>query len=321
MAVTRRTFFNFAAGCLSLSGADTQPVIPVIDSHIHLFDTNRPQGVPWPPKDNTALYKPALPARYEQISRAFHVVGAVEIEASPWLEDNQWVLDIAQQNPMIVGTVGNLEPGEPAFREQLARFHKNPLFRGIRYGNLWGRDLGARLSKPAFIEDLTALAEAGLGMDTANPDPALINAVVRLTDKLPGLRIVIDHLPQLQTPDDQDAARRYERDLLELGKRPTVYIKVSEVLRKVNGQVLLDPSSYRPVLDRLWDIFGPERLIYGSDWPNSDLWGTYAQVIGIVWPYFLKKGRDAAEKYFWRNSLAAYRWVRRTGDQPSVTVQ
>jgi L-fuconolactonase len=311
---------SFVATCLGSRASADEPAIPIIDSHIHLFDTTRPQGVPWPPKDNSVLFKPALPARYEKIARPFGVVGAIEIEASPWLEDNQWVLDLAEKNPIIVGTAGDLEPGKSDFRNQLARFHRNPLFRGIRYGNLWGRDLGARLSEPAFIADLKLLQEAGLELDMANPDPALINHAVRLTDKLPDLRIVIDHLPQLQPPNTPEAQRSYEQDLLELGKRPNVYVKVSQVLRKVNGRVPLDMSLYKPVLDQLWQIFGPDRLIYGSDWPNSDLWGTYAQVIGIVRPYFLSKGRDAAEKYFWRNSAAAYRWVPRSDDQPSLRV-
>jgi predicted TIM-barrel fold metal-dependent hydrolase len=315
--LNRRTFLKVAVADLASHAVADEPSIPIIDSHIHLFDTTRPQGVPWPPKDNAVLYRPALPARYEKIARPFGVVAAIEIEASPWLEDNQWVLDLAAKNPIIVGTVGHLEPGQPEFRSQLERFHRNPLFRGIRYGNLWGRDLGARLSEPAFVADLKLLQESGLELDTANPDPALIHDVVRLTDRLPSLRIIVDHLPQLQPPSDPNAQRSYERDLLELGNRPNVYVKVSQVLRKVDGRVPLDSSLYKPILDRLWEIFSSDRLIYGSDWPNSDLWGTYAQVIGIVRQYFLSKGRDAAEKYFWKNSGAAYRWVRRTADQPS----
>jgi L-fuconolactonase len=129
----RRQFLNLAAA--ALVPVDTS--IPIIDTHIHLFDTKRSQGVPWPPKDDPILYKPALPARYIQITRLLGIVGAIEIEASPWLEDNQWVLDVAAKNPVIVGTVGDLEPGKPQFAKQLERFHKNPLFRGIRYGNLW----------------------------------------------------------------------------------------------------------------------------------------------------------------------------------------
>ena len=290
--------------------------MPIIDTHIHLFDPTRPQGVPWPNAANTTLYQPALPARYRKIAGPLGITGAIEVECSTWLEDNQWVLDVAAKDTVIVGTVGNLEPGKPEFRGQLDRFHRNPLFRGIRYGNLWGRNLGEELSKPDFVSGLKALAQAGLVLDTANPNPALIEAVVRLTGKVPELRVVIDHLPQLTPPAEQPARDQYLRNLRELGKCPQVYVKVSEVLRRVDGKVPEDLDFYRPRLDELWDIFGENRLLYGSDWPNSDQWAPYPKVLKVVREYFTAKGPVAAEKYFWKNSVAAYRWVKREAGQP-----
>lgn len=290
--------------------------MPIIDTHIHLFDTTRPLGVPWPEKNDAVLYKPALPERYREIAVPLGITGAIEIEASPWLEDNQWVLDIAARDTSIVGTVGDLEPGKPGFGKNLERFQHNPLFRGIRYGNLWGRDLAAELSKPAFITDLKLLADAGLVLDTANQNPALIAAAVRVTDLVPNLRVVIDHLPQLDPPSEPKALRAYQADLRELGKRPQIYVKISEVLRRVNGRVPRDLNFYRPRLDELCDLFNEDHVLYGSDWPNSDQWGTYPQVLSIVREYFTAKGKAAAEKYFWRNSVAAYRWVRRDARQP-----
>ena len=291
--------------------------IPIIDTHIHLFDPRRPQGVPWPEKTDAILYKPALPDRYRAVTKGLGIVGAIEVEASPWLEDNQWVLDTAAKDTIIVGTVGDLEPGKPDFRAHLERFHHNPLFRGIRYGNLWNRNLRNQLSQPNFISDLKALADAGLELDSANPDPALIEDLVRLTDRVPSLRVVIDHLPQLEPPADSQARGEYESNLRELGKRPQVYVKVSEVLRRVGGHVPIDLNFYRPRLDEMWEIFGEDRLLYGSDWPNSDRWGAYPEVLSVVREYFNRKGRAAAEKYFWKNSVAAYRWVKRRTDQPS----
>ena len=298
-------------------GAPAAP-IPIIDTHIHLFDPRRPEGVPWPEKTDTVLYKPALPDRYRKIAAPLGIVGAIEVEASPWLEDNQWVLDVAAKDTIIVGTVGDLEPGKPEFGKQLERFHRNPLFRGIRYGNLWNRNLAAQLSRPEFIADLKLLADAGLELDTANQDPVLIHAAVRVTDQVPRLRVVIDHLPQLDPPTGAPQLRAYEADLRELAKRPQVYIKVSEVLRRVNGRVPSDLNFYRPRLDRLWDLFGEDRLIYGSDWPNSDLWGPYPEVLKIVREYFTAKGRPIAEKFFWKNSVAAYGWVKRKPAQPQA---
>lgn len=312
----RRAFLSAAAAGALARAAPLPAAIPIIDTHIHLFDPTRPQGVPWPTKNNAVLYRPALPDRYRRIASPLGIVGAIEVECSPWLEDNQWVLDIAAKDNFIVGTVGNLEPGTSEFRKHLERFHRSPLFRGIRNGNLWGRNLGTALTKPECISDLKALAEAGLEMDTANPSPALIAAVVRLTDRVPELRVVIDHLPQLQPPSEPAARAAYEADLRELAKRPQVFVKVSAVLRRVDGRVPLEPEFYRPRLDEIWDLFGEDRLVYGSDWPNSDQWGSYPQVLAVVRDYFTRKGPQAAEKFFWKNSVAAYRWVRRAAAQP-----
>ena len=283
--------------------------MPIIDTHIHLFDTSRQQGVPWPEKNDTVLYKPALPARYRQVTAGLDIVGAIEIECSPWPEDNQWVLDVAAKDTIIVGTIGNLEPADPRFHADLEQFRRNPLFRGIRYGNLWGRDLGAQLGKPVFIGGLKALAEAGLVLDTANPTPKLVKDVIHLTDRVHNLRVIMDHLPQM----DPTTA-----DLKELAQRRQVYVKVSGVLRRVDGRVPVDPNFYQDRLDAMWEIFGADRLIYGSDWPNSDQWGTYRQVLHIVMEYFHKKGPAAAQKYFWKNSIAAYHWVKRDAKQPAV---
>ena len=302
MAIDRRTFLIGAA-----LAAQAKPV-PIIDAHIHLFDPGRPQGVPWPPKDDAVLYKPALTDRYRKLAQSLGVVGAIEVECSPWVEDNQWVLDVAAKDSIIVGTIGNLEPGKPEFRSQLERFHKNPLFRGIRYGYLWGRDLGAELGNTEFVAGLKALAQAGLVLDTANPNAALLDAVVRVTDKVPGLRVVIDHLPQLHPLPD----------LAELAKRPQVYVKVSEVLRRENGRVPAELRFYRETLEHLWGIFGEDRLLYGSDWPNSDQWAPFEVELSVVRPFFHGKGRVAEEKYFWKNSVAAYQWVKREAGQPSV---
>jgi predicted TIM-barrel fold metal-dependent hydrolase len=217
-----------------------------------------------------------------------------------------------------VGTVGNLEPGKPEFPEYLDRYHRNPLFRGIRYGNLWGRDIGAELSKPEFIAGLKRLADANLVLDTANPRPELIEAMLRVTDLVPDLRIVIDHLPQLDPPAESSALKQYEANLHDLAQRPQVCVKVSEVLRRVNGRVPFDLNFYRSRLDHLWDVFGEDRLLFGSDWPNADNWAPYETGFNVVREYFTGKGRAAAEKYFWRNSIAAYRWIRRHPSQPQA---
>jgi L-fuconolactonase len=318
-SLDRRAFLAAAASsALHGASAQTRP-IPIIDTHIHLYDPTRPQGAPYPNPNNPAVYIPTLPERYRRAAAPLGVVGAIEVEASPWIEDNLWVLEVSEKEPFMVGTIGNLEPGKPEFGEYLDRYHRNPLFRGIRYGNVWGRNLGAELAKPEFIAGLKGLADAGLILETANPRPDLIEAVVRVTDRVPNLPIVIDHMGVLTPPADAAARKALDANLLELKGRPQVYAKVSEVLRRVDGKVVTDPDVYKPRLDLLWDTFGEDRLVFGSDWPNSaGNWASLVEALKVVQDYFATKGRAASEKYFWKNSVAAYHWVKRDPSQPVI---
>jgi len=289
--LTRRVFL----GGLALARAPSR----IIDTHTHFYDPTRPQGVPWPPKNDAVLYQPTLPERYRKLTQALGVTGTVVVEASPWLEDNQWVLDLARDNPIIIGLVGNLRPGTPEFKDHLARFSKNRLFLGIRVNSGM---LAKGVAQQEFIEDLKRLAGAGLELDVVG-GPSMFSDLVRLTDRLPNLRVVIDHLP-FDPPQDGNALR-------ELGGRPSVYAKVSGVLRRIDGRVPTELSYYRQALDELWDVFGADRLVYGSNWPVSDKLAPYPAVLEIVTEYFSGQGESALEKYFWKNSAAAYRWVER----------
>ena len=176
------------------------------------------------------------------------------------------------------------------------------------------------LARLECIADLKYLAAAGLTMDSANPNPDLVAGYVKLTDAVPDLRLVVDHLPQATPPANPAANRVYENNLRELGKRPLVYVKVSSVLRRVDGKVRHDLAFYKPRLDQFFEIFGEDRLVYGGDWPNSDNWDEYPAVLAVVREYFAAKGRRVEEKYFWKNSVKAYRWVKRESGQPDPAV-
>jgi L-fuconolactonase len=292
--------------------------IPIIDTHIHLFDPNRPQGAPYfgPPNSPTTKTG-AFPDIYERLTEKLGIVGAIAVEASPWIEDNLWVLEVCAKNDVMVGMVGNLRPEAAEFGSYLDRFHKNPLFRGIRYGNLWNYNLAEQVKNPAFIDGLKLLAQADLVLDTANPKIDLLQAVVRVNDAIPDLRIVIDHLPLLEPT--AEIAADYAAVLSELHKRPNVYCKLSAVIHRVDDKVSVSLVDYRPRLDHLSEIFGTDRVLFGSDWPNSDSVASVDVIVGIVKEYYASKPREAAEKYFWRNSARVYKWVKRAANQPAGT--
>lgn len=293
------------------------PPIPIIDTHIHLFDPTRPQGAPYSgPRVPGVAPLPAYPDRYRKLAAPLGAVGAIKVEASPWVEDNLWVLDVAQRDTIIVGVVGNLEPDKPEFKEYVDRYRKHPLFRGIRYGNLWGRDIAKQAENPAFIDGLKLLADADLVLDTANPRMVLLTSMLKISDKVPALRIVLDHLPNFEPTADERAA--YETALREFAGRSQVYVKLSAILRRVDGRVSTEVNTYRDKLDLLVGTFGEDRILFGSDWPNSDGVAPIDQVFAVAKAYFATKPRAVAEKYFWRNSIAAYKWVKREAAQPAI---
>jgi predicted TIM-barrel fold metal-dependent hydrolase len=99
----------------------------------------------------------------------------------------------------------------------------------------------------------------------------------------------------------------------ELGKLPNVFCKVSALIEQTEesskkwGSAPRDTDYYKPTLDHCWECFGEDHLVYGSNWPVAEKGGTYADQFKIVSEYFASKGREASEKYFWKNSKAAYR--------------
>jgi L-fuconolactonase len=304
------------AVAIGVSGhAKTQPAdhpIPIIDTHIHLFDASRPQGAPYKgPKEFTSHI--SLPGEYRAMASPFGIVGAIVVEASGWVEDNLWILEVSQADTIMVGAVGRLAPEKPEFAEYLERYHKNPLYRGIRVNQ---RFFPAQLGNPAFIDSLKLLAQADLVMDTANPSLELLQSMVRLNDAVPELRIVIDHLPVMDPKPEEAAA--YAAALAEIHNRPNIFVKLSEILHRVDGNVAIDLASHRERLDYLMAVFGEDRVLFGSDYPNSVGTATFDQIISVVKEYFSAKPRAIAEKYFWKNSLSCYKWSRRTPNQPSL---
>lgn len=257
---------------------------PIVDTHTHFYDPSRPQGVPWPSPKEKSLYRRVLPSEFVALAKPHGVTAAIVVEASPWLEDNQWVLDLAAEHRVIAGLVGHLNPGESGFREHLARFNKNSLFLGIRLG---GDALVRGLAAPAFVDDLRRLAGAGLQVDLLG-GPPMLEAVARLARAVPDLRVVIDHLP-FDAPGGPALAALHEHSL--------VYAKVSGRTADMAG------------LDELWRVFGPDRLIYGSNWPVSDRVAPYSRIFSTVHTYFASKGVLALRKFLWNNSLAAYRFI------------
>ena len=315
---SRRAFLG-AASALRVASLAAAPEdkIPIIDTHLHLYDPTRPQGVPYPPGPNPPQ---ALPNQYREDVTPLGISGGIKVEASPWVEDNLWVLETIKDAPIIVGMIGDLDPTKSEFREYLERYHRNKLFLGIRYGNVWpGHDLVAAVRKPEFIENMKVFAQTGLTLEIANPRFDLMEATVRLTDKVPELRVVVGHLQALPLPANPDVLRTYSNNLKDLRARKA-YAKISGLPRAANGQPQTSPADYKPMLDFIWDIFGEYYIVFAAGWSRMPVQPSPIERmrtnIEIMRSYFMAKGRPAAEKFFWKNSVPAFKWVKRDVSQP-----
>ncbi|HVX61128.1 MAG TPA: amidohydrolase family protein [Pirellulales bacterium] len=311
LTISRRALLQAgAAGALTtLAGAGAQAdqadAISAIDAHTHFYDPTRPQGVPWPDKRNELLYRPVLPEEFKRLTRPQHIGGTVVVEASPWVEDNQWLLDLAEREPFLVGVVGRLDPADEQFPNLLRRFARQRRFRGIRISH---DALNKALEQPSQQKNLALLAEHDLELDV-NGGPQMSADVARAAQALPELRIVINHCANLPL-DGRAPPDEWRRGMQAAAKREQVYCKVSalaEATRKPLGEAPTDLEFYRPVLDALWEMFGADRLIYGSNWPVSNRAATYADVYAIVHAYFESRGPGILKKFLRDNALAAYK--------------
>ncbi|MDD4871462.1 MAG: amidohydrolase family protein [Kiritimatiellae bacterium] len=317
MNTTRRHFLQSAAaltasvygGCSTAN--KTGKVVPakIIDTHVHFYDPSRPQGIPWPPKNDPLLYRTVLPKDYRVLAVPQPVNGVVVVEASPWIEDNQWILDLAVHDSLIVGLVGNLPIGTPEFAGHLKRFAVNPLFRGVRIRN---GSLEAGLKDHAFLRDLHDIADRGLCFDVHFP-PVWVAQADCLARSVPNLRIIVNHIAGVAVTGGPPP-EEWLRLMRTLAEHPQIFMKVSGLVEGTKcskGDAPVNVEFYQSVLETLWNIFGPDRLVYGSNWPVSARFASLATVQQIAMNFFASKGQAAMDKVFWKNAQVAYRYIAR----------
>jgi L-fuconolactonase len=283
--------------------------LDLIDCHTHFYDPTRPQGVPWPGK-GTSLYRRVLPADLRALPKFRPVTGTVIVEASSWLEDNQWLLDLAKEDPFVVGVVGRLQAGSSVFGEELKRFARNPLFRGIRISS---KVLGTLLEEEQ-VGGLRLLAELDLALDV-NGGPEVLPLVGRAAALVRELRVVVNHVGNVEV-SAAEPPREWQEGVREAAAQPNVFCKISALVEGASRggrKAPADPGFYAPYIDVVWNAFGEERVIYGSNWPVCESAADYAVVQRISLEYAALRGELALQRFSSLNAKRAYKWVERSG--------
>ena len=291
-----------------LAASDASPpakgIDSIIDAHLHFYDPTRPDGVPWPPRSDQLLYRRVMPGDYRGLAATTAVAGAVVVEASPWLEDNQWVLDLAQTERFLLGFVGNLAIGTKEFATQLERFAAFSKFRGIRIRD---RKLDVLVTDAAFLDDLKMLANQNLLLDLVG-GLEILTFADQLAKTLPGLRIIIDHLAGVSIDGKTPPAEWLDK-MKVVARHRNVYCKLSGLVEGTgcsDGAAPRGVDFYIPVLTAMLEMFGAERLIYASNWPVSERFAPLAVVQGIVTDFCARQDRSLTRRVFSSNARSAY---------------
>ena len=306
-----------AVGVSGLAGLESLPLfankpdteLDVIDCHTHFYDPTRPGGIPWPAK-GSPLYRTVLPEHLRELKHFRRVTGTVIVEASDRLEDNDWLLGLAKDDPFVVGIVGRLEPESADFARHLKRFAANPLFRGIRISTSLLRTL---LDKDK-LDDLKLFAAHDLALDV-NGGPETPADLARLAKRVPDLRIVLNHIGNVKITSNAPP-RDWANGIRAAAKHKNVSCKISALCwaaAEGGKKASRDLDFYRPYIDVVWRAFGDDRVIYGSDWPASENAADYATQQRIVMQYAFERGDDATRKFCSLNAKRIYKWVDRDG--------
>ncbi len=313
--VDRRTFL--ATSIASTAGLKTLQARPdegpqqldIIDCHTHFYDPSRPEGIPWPEK-GSSLYRTVLPEHLQALPKFRPITGTVIVEASSNIEDNAWLLDISKDNPFVVGIVGRLEPESETFAAQVKRFAANPLFRGIRISV---QPLQAMLDRND-LTPLKLLADHDLALDV-NGGPNTPATIAHAAGLIPSLRFVLNHIGNVAITTAAPPAD-WREGMNAAAKYPNVFCKISalaEGAARDGRKAPEDLEFYRPYVDVVWNAFGDERVIYGSNWPVSERATDYLTLQRISCLYAFEKGEAATRNFCSLNAARAYHWIDRPG--------
>ena len=317
-----RSFLTLCSTVLVASSCCTQAPFPpdkeltdrlqIIDTHIHLYDTNRSEGVDWPPVTDKVLYRPVLTEHFDEVADRAGIASTVIVEASSRSEDNQWMLDLVKHNPdRYLALVGNLPIGTDEFPGLLERFSRDSRFVGIRMRDRPGGD--GFFTDPVW-RDLGSLAKKGLTLDVLINN-FTIDEVTEVAKRLPDLKIMINHLGGLSITNDP-LDPKWKEAMEKASQYENVYCKVSGIFQRAGVKpVPKERSFYTPVFKIVFDAFGEDRIVYGSNWPVTDRGGSYAEQLSIIRGYFnpqvmrLKdspRGELIARKLFRENAVKFY---------------
>lgn len=285
---------------MPLPGRFAQCALQVtIDSHQHFWNYD-PGEYPWI-KADWPIRRSFLPSDLKQLLAFAGMDGCVAVQARQTLEETRWLLQLADEHPFIKGVVGWVDLRSPAVPEALASV-RHPKLAGVRHVVQDEPDDRFMLRED-FLRGIAALEEFDLAYDILI-FPKQLPAAIELARLFPRQRFVLDHIAKPFIRDG--VVDPWQAQIRELAQCPNVMCKLSGMVTEARWWVW-DQRDFRPYLEVVWEAFGEDRLMAGSDWPVCLLSAEYAETLGVV-KHFLQQFPTATwKKIMGANACAFYR--------------
>ena len=245
-----------------------------VDSHQHYWQLSQPFDYGWLKAPELAkINRDFMPADLKSRIDAVGVDRTVFVQTQHDVAENRWALQLARENDFIAGIVGWVDLASPACEEQLMEFKPDAKFVGVRHITQDEPD-DDFIIRPDVIRGLETLQKHGVPFDLLFYVQHL-NHAETLGRRLPELPMVIDHLakPQIKI----GAIDSWRDDLRKAAQCPNIFCKLSGMITEADWDQW-KPADLKPYVETAVEAFGPQRCMFGSDWPVSELAGTYDQV-------------------------------------------
>ena len=272
-----------------------------IDSHQHYWHFNT-ADYGWMGDNMSVIKRDFLPTDLLPELKSIDFDGSVAVQARQSLEETNWLLQLADEHPHIKGVVGWLDLQSEQAEEQIAAFAKHPKAVGVRHVIHDEEDIDFML-RPAFIRGVQLLEKYNLAYDILIFPKHLPNTIEFVKQFSEQQIFVVDHIAKPLIKDG--IVSPWKEDIAALATFPNVYCKVSGMVTEADWNTWT-PENIRPYLDIVFEAFGPERILIGSDWPVCLVAGKYSEVMQVVIDYistFTEKeqalilGENAAKAY------------------------
>jgi L-fuconolactonase len=268
----------------------------MIDAHQHFWQVGR-FDYPWMTRDLGVLYRDYLPANLSPILQQHHITKTILVQASNSVAESRWLLDLAVSHDFIAGIVGWVDLTNPDIE-----LSAHPKFKGVRHlvesepNDDW-------LIQPTVISNLQELSARGLSYDLLVHTRHL-KYVSRVAESCPDLKLVIDHLAK--PPIARNEIKEWSQSFKPLANYPNMHCKLSGLVTEANWRSW-HPNDLRPFVDCALEFFGPDRLMFGSDYPVCLLAATYDRVLDSFQEILHKLSDADREKIFSTNAEKFYR--------------